>query len=127
MRRDRKYAVEDPSHCNNVGEEEDGAEDDGDEDGYTIAGDVIGEGVGVDEDEMEKYAAPPRRFTPSPPPAPRQGRCSDVRSRGFLRQFDEHMYERLRRQFQLWLSGSNITSRLWTICIHLIVSLRGGL
>ena len=70
MRRNRKYAVDDPNCYNDGGEYE--AEDDDEDDGDTVAGDVIGEGVGIDEDEMEKYAVM-RRVTPSPPPAPRQG------------------------------------------------------
>ena len=70
MRRDRKYAVDDPNCYDDGGEDE--AEDD-DDDGDTVAGDVIGEGIGIDEEEMEKYAVM-RRVTPSPPPAPRQGR-----------------------------------------------------
>ena len=65
MRRDRKYSVEDPD-CY----DDDGGDDD---DGDTVAGDVIGEGIGIDEDEMERFAVM-RRVTPSPPPAPRQGR-----------------------------------------------------
>ena len=69
MRRNRKYAVDDPDCYNDGGEDE--AEDD-DDDGDTVAGDVIGEGIGIDEDEMEKYAVM-RRVTPSSPPAPRQG------------------------------------------------------
>ena len=69
MRRDRKYVIDDPNCYNDGGEG-----DDDDDDGDTVAGDVIGEGIGIDEDEMEKYAAVRRRVTPSPPPAPRQGR-----------------------------------------------------
>ena len=68
MRRDRKYSVDDPDCYDDNGGE--GEADD--EDGDTVAGDVIGEGIGIDEDEMERFAVM-RRVTPSPPPAPRQG------------------------------------------------------
>ena len=67
MRRDRKYSVDDPD-CY----DDDGGVGDEDDDGDTVAGDVIGEGIGIDEEEMERFAVM-RRVTPSPPPAPRQG------------------------------------------------------
>ena len=70
MRRDRKYSVDDPDCYDDDGGE--GEAEDDDDDGDTVAGDVIGEGIGIDEDEMERFAVM-RRVTPSPPPAPRQG------------------------------------------------------
>ena len=54
MGSDRKYSVDDPD-CYNDGEEDD-PEGDDDDDGDTVAGDLIGEGIGIDEEEMEKYA-----------------------------------------------------------------------